>query len=739
MLQALQACVACYTPNTLNLYSVTLWDSLKYEILNVQEEELAQAALQVLSMLGGRFSDHEGPLNAYLRPIIKECNEHLEDAPTKQSQAAGVILKAVAESASAVADQISKGVLPTISSLYKSTESLAKRRGLLEVFNRIASVYVELAKSSIDLSIDALKDSHTEALESMLRVVHNAPKGEVSLRLTAIEGLTHLLAIPQLLSNNQSIKAVDAVTNVILHEKIHGHGDIRTEAIGALTDIAGSSPALVRDRAIPAFLAELPDSPGNGYDFTPVLEAFVRLSTEQQVFDTVIRRLKNKLQAAKHQNALQNYQRALLLAILYAFMNGSPVRDEDGILRSSYYNEYAEPLVQDLRSSEGSEDRQDKSEIVGRICNTILRPQGVHFQNTVHNQNLSWLSSTDERNNTSGGVGRSLLPFSLYYYAALRAEVVDPAEIVALLQTLSNTILSASSASSAEASICMRHLALLINKYIDPKAMESTLTDAKIEVTSLLSSTSSALSTGIAFTIVKALLIQGRSAALTTKYMQALLQLLSTSEKTVARRFTSLLAEDNILTKENHCLVSGLYKQKTFNQVVPGIIEAVRTADPDKKPNYLIALSGILRWLPYSMIETSLASLIPPLLQTLDLNAPEDQEAKNPALTIFESVLMHDPSLVTEHVASLITRLLSSTTRPTNTAAVRAKSLQCLTLVPRQLSQEKVVPYRRQVVKKLMPCLDDPRRDVRVEAVRCRKAWLGLDEEEEEAEEEGDK
>ncbi|KAK3064500.1 hypothetical protein LTR53_018474, partial [Teratosphaeriaceae sp. CCFEE 6253] len=98
------------------------------------------------------------------------------------------------------------------------------------------------------------------------------------------------------------------------------------------------------------------------------------------------------------------------------------------------------------------------------------------------------------------------------------------------------------------------------------------------------------------------------------------------------------------------------------------------------------------------------------------------------ALVILESVLLHSPAVLAEHTSSLVTRLLNCTASPGNPAGVRAQALQCLALVPRQLKREAVVPYRRQVVKRLQACLDDGKRVVRAEAVRCRTAWLGLDE-----------
>jgi DNA repair/transcription protein MET18/MMS19 len=60
---------------------------------------------------------------------------------------------------------------------------------------------------------------------------------------------------------------------------------------------------------------------------------------------------------------------------------------------------------------------------------------------------------------------------------------------------------------------------------------------------------------------------------------------------------------------------------------------------------------------------------------------------------------------------------------------VRVKALQCLALVPQQLKRENLVPLRRQVVKRLVGSLDDGKREVRAEGVRCRSKWLGLDDE----------
>jgi DNA repair/transcription protein MET18/MMS19 len=59
---------------------------------------------------------------------------------------------------------------------------------------------------------------------------------------------------------------------------------------------------------------------------------------------------------------------------------------------------------------------------------------------------------------------------------------------------------------------------------------------------------------------------------------------------------------------------------------------------------------------------------------------------------------------------------------------VRAKALRCLTLAVVQLRRELVIPFRKQVIKRLTAPLDDKKRAVRLEAVRCRTKWIELDE-----------
>ena len=53
-------------------------------------------------------------------------------------------------------------------------------------------------------------------------------------------------------------------------------------------------------------------------------------------------------------------------------------------------------------------------------------------------------------------------------------------------------------------------------------------------------------------------------------------------------------------------------------------------------------------------------------------------------------------------------------------------------VLPGKMNQSTLLPYRNAVTRGMLNVLDDPKRNVRKEAVDCRAAWLALDEPDEE-------
>lgn len=718
--------------------------------------------MQAIAEIARQLSENTaGSLNAYIKSITKECNEHLEDAPTKQSASAGRILHAIARVSPQVEDVVLGAVLPTLFTLYQTADNMAKRRGLIEVL-------VQLIRADIDVygqwrlvdsevvhpgprtSENALLKFRDQALEVMSNGLATASVKEVSFRLAALDGLLQLSTTRLVLDDDDITKVVTLFHGVVISEESYGKDDVKSAAITGLVGIAHQKPQLVIDKAFPAFMAELPDKDTEGSDaYVPVLEAFARLAGEEHIFSIVVLRLKNKINSAVQQGSSEKYVVALLSALLYAFSQGA-AKLEGTDDHCPYFDDIIVPLLVHVQSPSPSPfDNEVALDVIGRLLNKILREQTSEFQKSKVAPEVYTLRTGQSLAQVppfeleASAEQRRKLIVSTHILAAIRKDVPAPAEPKDLLSALM------SMAALEDISLRVRlaigsQISLVVNKFIPIPALKTTIGEILYDPVNLISSEKlSNANIRILFSIIKGLTL--RNAPMLSTVMPSLLSLLvsPTHGLTVARGFSSLLAPDEILSKANHCVVSGLHKQKAFNLLVPAIANSFKSADPSTKTNYLVALSGIVRWVPYEIIESELSNLSPLLLQSLDLpDAVED--VKHATVDALTAVLIHNPRALEEHASSLISRLLNTATAtikngstslkgsgsktPANPAAVRAVALKCLGLVPEKLRGEIVLPFRRQVVKKLTAALDDGKRAVRLEAVRCRANWLGLDE-----------
>jgi DNA repair/transcription protein MET18/MMS19 len=749
VLKTITAAVTEYGPRTVSLYSITLWDTLKFEILNVQEEDLAEEALTGLAAIARTLSQSgSGPLNAYLRPIIKECNEHLEDAPTKQSQASARILHKIADVSAEVTNILLVGVLPTLFLLFQTADTMAKRRGLLEVL-------VQLIQANIDVYGDwrapgpagdktgdnALAQFRDQALEVMISGLQEAPPKEVSFRLVCLDGLLQLSKARQLLDDEDVGKVIQLLHSVIIYEEAHGKNEIKEAATNGLVAIARQKPQVVIDKAFPAFLVQLPDTDADGdRSYMTVLEAFAKLAGEEQVFDTVLLRLKNKFSAAVNQGASSEYIVALLSAMLYALNKGeSKLSQSSGKL--TYYDDIALPLLQRASSSDASHptafDDERTLDLVGRICNLIVRSQPTEQQNAIAAEVYTLFRGRSQNdlppfNTNAAAKSHKTMVVSTHLLASFRKDTTLPCELQLLISSLANYT-QTPSLSVLVRSASLRQMSLVINKYYTSSALKTCMDPLIADLDLFSSEKLDPPRIRIIFACLKGIVLRS-SPVLGTLY-PTLLSLLSHPKygTTVAHGFSTLFAPDDLLTKQNNCQILGLHKHKSFSLLVPSITKAFREADAQTKPNYLIALSGALRWMPFDIVVEDVNQLVTLLLQSLDIKGTDG--VSEAAIGTLTSTLEEKPKALEEHIGSLITRLLANATVDKKNGAVappptvRVAALKCLTMVADKFPQDTVLRYRRQVVKMLVAALDDKKREVRSAAVRCRAKWLIVDDE----------
>lgn len=272
----------------------------------------------------------------------------------------------------------------------------------------------------------------------------------------------------------------------------------------------------------------------------------------------------------------------------------------------------------------------------------------------------------------------------------------------------------------------LRQISLLANKFLLPQETDVVLEVLKNLILGLSETrAASENSVRVVFWVAKGLILR---LAHTDEILERLLNLLPVREcgSASARGFGLLLAPDEVLSKENGAKIRLLAKQKVFNICVPNIAKDFRTTNPATKSNYLIALSGILKHTPTEVVMSEIDTILPLLLQSLDLEESDVKAATIQSLTV---VSQENPTAVEGHVGSFVSRLLKCVTYPIITSAdVRHNALRCLRIFPGRVKDSTLLPYKNTVTRGLLKVLDDPKRRVRKEAVECRAAWFNMDE-----------
>lgn len=204
----------------------------------------------------------------------------------------------------------------------------------------------------------------------------------------------------------------------------------------------------------------------------------------------------------------------------------------------------------------------------------------------------------------------------------------------------------------------LRQIALITNKFLRPTEIQYAMDILGDISKGLLKAEALAEnSVRVLFWISKALILRlGK----TEEVLEQLLSLLSNERLGLAigRGFGILLAPDELLSKANGAIIRLLANQKVFNYCLPRFAKSIRQAEDSLKRNYLIALSGILKYMGTDILMTDADTLLPLLLQSLDLEASEVKSATIETLIVIGQQSMQ---AIEGHISSLVNRLLDST------------------------------------------------------------------------------
>ncbi|KAG5248676.1 MMS19 nucleotide excision repair protein [Salix suchowensis] len=226
--------------------------------------------------------------------------------------------------------------------------------------------------------------------------------------------------------------------------------------------------------------------------------------------------------------------------------------------------------------------------------------------------------------------------------------------------------------------------------------------------------------------IGKGLLMRGHEKVkdITMVFLEGLL-----SNGRMADAFQVLLSDSELcLNRKFHAIIRPLYKQRFFSTMMPILQSLIIQSDSLLTRSMLYrAFANVVTGTPLIVILNDARKLIPMVLDSLKLLSKDvlDKDIMYSLLLVLSGILTDkNGKTVTrsciENAHIIINCLIGFATYP-HTMLVRETTIQCLVAMS-QLPHARIYPMRIQVLQAVSKALDDPKRAVRQEAVRCRQA-----------------
>ena len=770
-MQTMATCAENYDVSTMAQYSIPLWSALKFEILSAQEPELAEEALLTLKAIAvclsktAHASSMTSPLTLYLKPITKECLEHIQQPAQRQAKASGDILRSIGSANDICFNFIIGKVATPLLVIYKKNEGILQQRSVLELFNKMLEASISVygswstpGSANAGQGIDGLLQMRDQILAVYTQALMGTSVQEVSFRLVAAQGLLLISKLRSFLQEDEIGLFVHHFNDIVLDEDTFGRDELKQTAIAGLAEISLYKSRLLTDVTLPAFLARLPENEDPTVKYRPILEALAQISIQRELRDVLVRRLANRLDLLLRATGPGPFPYTCsIISTIYQVLESATKADNTKSSLDAYYERFVLSLHAARKTPSPLDDPAPLADeqvltLLGKLANLVVRNISTdRFPEVARNVYTLFQTGTSEISSDIPSqviIGPHLL-VSTWLLAALprtlQSPLFEPTSIYATIDRLVEVLRTADDFSIRLT--CLRQVALYINKHI-PNASLNTAKSFFDKLYSTLSAASDIPTATkdwevrLLFATAKALVL--RLAPSTNDILSKLIGLLSVEDygsrisSLAASAFSSLLPPDDVLCQENYFQIRLLAPQRVFQVLTPLIAFKFKASfSPEEKQSYLTALSGIVGTVPSEIIMPELPTLLPLLLQSLDL---PDQTVKIATLETLAVVITSNPSALEEsgHLPALVKRLLASTTsRSSSNQAVtsdnapRTKRLaaRCLALLPQHISGSAprvnpLLSLKKEVVHGLIPSLDDPRRDVRREAVTARNVWL---------------
>ncbi|XP_027929094.1 MMS19 nucleotide excision repair protein homolog isoform X2 [Vigna unguiculata] len=200
--------------------------------------------------------------------------------------------------------------------------------------------------------------------------------------------------------------------------------------------------------------------------------------------------------------------------------------------------------------------------------------------------------------------------------------------------------------------------------------------------------------------------------------------------KSAADAFHVLMSDSEVcLNKKFHATIRPLYKQRFFSSMMPIFLQLIAKAYSLSSRSFLYrALAHVMSETPMVAVLNDAKKLIPVLLDCLSMLTEDiqDKDLLYGLLLVLSGILTekNGQEAVVENAHIIINCLIKLLDYPYKTL-VRETAIQCLVALS-ELPHGRIYPMRTQVLRAISKSLDDTKRVVRHEAVKCRQTWASM-------------
>ncbi|KAH8591990.1 RNAPII transcription regulator C-terminal-domain-containing protein [Bisporella sp. PMI_857] len=280
----LVACVSQYDFATVLQFAPKVWESIKFEIWNGENDDFVSGSLTVINALvqklSSNFHDWDDELNSSARFLIetlKECKEKILDSKQRYMLATGRIIYAIGSSSPWAFSWVIKKILPSLLTFWDDLSVTSEKAAMLGVFNRILQARIDVAEEVTSTlanqeSTQEVRDYSSESKKKLQNVLRpfkdrlvevywsatTQPKEQPAFRIQTVKGLASLMAFDEFLGDMEKGTIIESLNKIVLDK--NELSDVLVESTTALSQISIADPGRFRDITLANFTSELPSS-----------------------------------------------------------------------------------------------------------------------------------------------------------------------------------------------------------------------------------------------------------------------------------------------------------------------------------------------------------------------------------------------------------------------------------------------------------------------------------------------